>query len=338
VQGLHEHPERTLGVVPGDPQRRVAEQAVCPAQLTLREVRSRPHRGQPGEDDRIARVPRGALRHAPRPLQPPAVRPCLGGQYEPSRRGRTVGAQRGRALVGGRRGAVPAAGLRPIRGVFEVAGHALVGSGGGQREVPGPAVGVIGVRLRQRGVRRDPVHQGRTVVDGRADQRVPELQSARRHGHEAARLGGLQVPGAEGKGAGRPQERGHVPGVVGRGDEQQLPARGRERPDLVVEGVEHAARQRHHGEVGALRRDQRGQLAQRERVAVRLGDEPLPLVGGQSRAEVVEQRSGAPRVEPGEPDLRDARRHELAGVLARREEHHHPLAAEPPRGEQQRLR
>jgi hypothetical protein len=280
VQGLHEHPEGALGIVPRDAQRGVGEQAVRPAQLPLREVSACPHRGQPGEHGRITDVPGGALRQAPRPLQPAAVHPRLAGQHEPARGGLPVDAQRGRTLVGGRRRGVATPGLRPVGRLFEVGGHPLVGAGGGECQVPGPPVDVVGVCLGEGGVHRDALHQGRTVVDGRADQRVAEGQAVRRDGHEPAGLGRLQVRHAEAEGACRQQEGRDVPGVVGRGHEQHLPAPRRERPDLVVEGVEHPARQRDHADVGALRRDQRGQLPQRERVAVGLGDQPFPLVGG----------------------------------------------------------
>jgi hypothetical protein len=126
VQALHHHPERALRVVARDPQRGVGEQAVRATQLPLREVGTGPHRGQPGEDDRILDVAGGALRLTPRPLQPAAVHARLASQHDSPRRSRTVRTQRGRALVGCRRSGVPAASVRPVRGTLQVGRRALV--------------------------------------------------------------------------------------------------------------------------------------------------------------------------------------------------------------------
>jgi hypothetical protein len=144
--------------------------------------------------------------------------------------------------------------------LFQIGRHPFVRAGGRDGEVPGAPVDVTvsGIGRGQRAVGGDPLTDGRTLIDRRPHQGMPEDERAGGQRNESSFLGWLEVVDAETQFTGRAQQHRHLAGVV-RGGEQKERASGRRQgPDLVMEGVEDPAGQRHGTQLGAG--DQRRQL------------------------------------------------------------------------------
>ena len=182
---------------------------------------------------------------------------------------------------------------------------------------------------------------GRRPVDGRAGERVTEahpraeLRKPRHHRGPGGR-------GADPEPRRRaPQEHG-VAGRLGRREEQQAPAAGRQRPDPAPEHLLSAAWHRHRARqaepAGQLRDGQLPrQFDQGQRVAVRLGDDlvPYPLVDLDGQHQV---KQGA-RVRLAEAPYRQLRQpSELIAQRAGPEDQPCRLSPEAPGHERDHLR
>jgi len=113
--------------------------------------------------------------------------------------------------------------VRAVRGPLQAGRYVLVGSGGGFRAMPGPAVGIsLGIgHLGERPVNEAAIIAGRGVVDRRADERVAECHPLA----EPDQVCGLCFVGglfAEAEAAGgRPQQIRVTQGLGGSQQEQQ---------------------------------------------------------------------------------------------------------------------
>ena len=104
------------------------------------------------------------------------------------------GRQQGRALERPGRDLVGAALARALTGLLQRRRGRVVGAEGGQREMPGPAVGFgVGQGAGQSAVQLPPPVGRGVAVDGGPGERVPELDPGIVHGDQARRLGGNQV-------------------------------------------------------------------------------------------------------------------------------------------------
>ena len=169
-------------------------------------------------------------------------------------------------------------------------------------------------------------------VDGRADERMTEHHAGSER-QEAFRLGGVRGRLGDPEPLGRPPDERRIADGVARRDQQQPPRVLRKRRQPPPVALLDAGRQRRRcGEAEAARELRRGQAArqleQRQRVPVRLGDDPLEhaLVEPGGQRGLQEQ----PRVAMGQR-LDRQRRQPREGVtdLARREQEHDPLRRQP---------
>ncbi len=110
---------------------------------------------------------------------------------QPPRTRSVLRRQLGRAREVARGGGVRAASAGVERRALELGGHLLVRRDRARGEMPG-ALGAVGGR-GERGVRRAALAQRRRVVDGRAQQRMAELELATGQDDDPRRLGGLQI-------------------------------------------------------------------------------------------------------------------------------------------------
>ena len=210
-----------------------------------------------------------------------------------------IGREVGRPLEEGGRRRYATAALCPIGRAFQLAGHRLVGAERRLGAMPRPAVGV-GVRIGHLGQRAmyllPLLPRGRAVGRG-ARQRMTEPHPGAEL-DQPVRLGRRGGVGADPEHLGRTPQQGHVPDRLRRRCQEEPLRVDRERPDTPKEALLDEVRDRPG--VGTaeparqLRRGQpSGQLQQRERISIRLGDDPIadPFVQspGDHRAQ---QRTG----------------------------------------------
>ena len=226
---------------------------------------------------------------------------------------RGLGCQRGGALEEGSDGRQSAARLRPSGGALELGGDLLVGHGRRLRPVPGAAIRVelrIGC-VRQRAVDLASLVRLGRAVDRRANQRMTERHRAVER-QQAFRLDGVRGRLRDPELPRRaPQER-RVAERLGRRQEQQPPRVAREprqppREALLDPGGQRQRRRQAEpaGELGG--RQPARQLQQRERIAARLGDDPLQHRFVQPRREDgLQQRPRIPAAQRLDAELREA--------------------------------
>jgi hypothetical protein len=206
----------------------------------------------------------------------------------------------------------------------------------------------IGLRLAVGLLRERPVHLDAVAGRGRPIHRRPHQRMAKAHAaahldqpRRLRRAGGRGTDPQPRQGA--PQQRG-VAGRLG-GRRQQQPLRvTRERTDPPVVALLDAARQRPRirkpeAACQLCRHEIPRKLEQRERVATRLGDDPLPhLLVEPSLDRRGEQLPGVAVAQPPDRKLRQVR--QLRGVarLADGEHDRDRLGEQASRGEAQGLR
>ena len=326
-----------------DPLRLAHERLAGAQRVAEAHLRPRGHRAQVGLQQRVDGEPAallgelerarqlagdrgraGRLEQRPRPLVVVDVE--LPGAGEPARGGGEGGAPAG---VAGR--------------VHQRLRDAGVGHRAGGGLVPGALGAAVGERLGERAVRVAALGRARAVVDGGAHQRVVELDLAAAQREQAGRLGRLERVGGQ---AGVGERAGDHVGahrLGAGGDEQPVARRLGQRVDAAPEralerlaGAQRAEREvAPRALVGAQpARD----LAQRQRVARRRGEQLVDHRGREAVGLGGQHAARARLVEPFEPQRVEA---EVAGLdalaVAQPEQQHHALGVEPPGGEQQRL-
>jgi hypothetical protein len=247
------------------------------------------------------------------------------------------------ALQGGGRSARGTARPRPQADVLQRGGELLVLPHGRAGQVP--RAGVPRADVRERPVRGPALGLGSAVVDRRAQERMGEGQPLAGQDDHAGALGRLERRRI----GTRPEARHGVEdglqprGVARGGDEQGLQRRGGKGHDAPGERPLERRPERQRGLDGgaprALRRiEHPGDLEQRERDAARRLDQH---VRDGSREVVVrgpEQLAGGARIERADLQGRDRRRvHVPLGRGPARQQHRHTFAAQPARGEQERV-
>ena len=226
-------------------------------------------------------ISRSAAAWCGRPASQPASAAASSRRARISSAGERGGALEGR---GGGRVAAPAPG--PVRRALELLGDLGVGLGGRGGEVPGAAVGVL-LSLQQVGehlVHLLALWQARPLVDGRANQRVPELDARLSETNQPGRLGGAEGGGLDPHLPRAAQHDGGIAGVVGSGDQEEgLALRGKAARSLEKRGLERRAdrqwlgQRRPPGEL-VLAQEPR-QLEQGERVAAGALQQALSQLG-----------------------------------------------------------
>ena len=202
----------------------------------------------------------------------------LGGSEEQRSSSWRVGGELGGADEERAGGGAPSPGSRARRSRLELGRDRLVLADHRRRPMPGATVSVPSARdhRRQRGVHAAAVLGCRTLVDGRADQRMSEGQVRRQQLRGVRRC---RIVQAEPELDSDALHEDLVGTAVGRQRQQEQPCRPRLRPDLAKEpflqtrperqGVEEVRRS---GE--RLHVDRAGELGERKRVAFRLVDDP----------------------------------------------------------------
>lgn len=176
---------------------------------------------------------------------------------------------------------------------------------------------------------------------------MPEHHTRHTDADQSGPLGGREVVEACAERLQRGGQGTQLAAVVEGGHEQADPGGLGKRLDAVTEPgedpVEHRRRRAErirHRRVAAqalLGGEHRGQLHQRQRVALRLGDELVAYGRGQVRRVIGDDPSGRLGLEPPQPQLRQAAAGEVRLGLPGREHHGHALGVEPPGSEQQRV-
>jgi hypothetical protein len=213
------------------------------------------------------------------------------------------------------------------------------------RKMPGAAIGVdIGIGgLGQRPVNALSLLRRRPALYRRPHQRMSEPH-LRAELDQAPGRGGRGRVGPDAELRGRAPHQHRIPHRLSRGDEKQKPRRGRQRRQPLLEALLDAPRQcwvvgqpEPARELG--RRPATWQLEQRQRVAARLGHDPIthPLVkwaGDHSR----EQLTRITVIQPADGDFRQPLEVSLAARLAHGEHQPERLRTKTARDERQRLR
>ena len=255
--------------------------------------------------------------------------------------GRVHGQVCGALQERGRRGESTAR-LRPPGGALELRRDLLVRPCGGARPVPCAAIGIgLGIGDRgQRPVRAPAFLRRRRAVGRRAYERVAEAHQGAELAQARGRVRGRRV---DAQPSGRLEHQRRVADRLGRRDQHQPPGVVRQRLDPPPEAVLDPPGQRScPGEAEPARqsggRDLARELQQRQRVAARLGDEPVahelvkwPAQGrAQQRTRIVlVQAADRQRRQPGQL---------VRAVRAPSEHQRRRLRLEATRHEGQRLR
>ena len=225
----------------------------------------------------------------------------LGGRERSVGPPRGIARQRDRALQERSGGGQAAARLRPDGRALELQGDLLVGSRRRSGQMPGTAVRVdvpIGL-LRQCEMDRPAFLRPRRPVDGRARQRVtePRLLADR---EQPARLDVIGGRRRDAELRGRAPEQQRIAERLRRREQQQAPRVVGVRLELPDEALLDPSRetlraQQPEAARQLRRREASRQLEQRQRIAPRLGDDPVPdpLVELESHRRA-EQRAGVP--------------------------------------------
>jgi hypothetical protein len=192
---------------------------------------------------------------------------------------RGVGGQPRRVLQEGRRRRQPAARLRPAGRALELGADLLVGFRRGLGAMPGAAIRIDRriARVGQRPMRALPLLPCCGRIDGRAHQRVTEPHAGA-NVDQAVRLFRRSGPYVQPRGR-APQQR-RVANRVGGGHEEELLGLGWEGFDPLPEPLFDATGERRRSRQAEAARQlgcapAAGELQQRERVALGLGDDPV---------------------------------------------------------------
>ena len=256
-----------------------------------------------------------------------------------------VRGQLGCSLEEGGRGGDAAPALGAVGRALQLVGDRLVETGGCVCAMPCAAIRIyLGVgRLRQRAMHLLAFGHGCRPVDRRAHEWMAKAHPGPER-DQLCRLGRRDGVGPDPESLGRPPQQCDVADRLGRRGEQQPLGPRRERFEAPEEALLDLAGQRPRvGKAEAARqlggREAAGQLDQRERVAARLGDDPVadPLVEhpGQRRRE---QRTRVVVPDPLDGQLRQTGEPIRVARLADGEHHRDPLCEQAPRHERERLR
>ena len=346
--GGHTHPGRHLGVAGPDARERAGQQG-----RGLPDV--------PGDDvDQRLRPCGVGVMFVAESTRPGAIedlsglRPVTGDELGPrrleeplGRPSRVGGELRGAPQVhgrGGRAATLPRSLGRRLQGACDL----LVGAGCRRAEVPRAPIGVgfCIERLGERGVGAAAIGCRGRVVDRRADERMTELDGRRERDQAAGlRLLDRVVPRQVTDGVRGAAQEPRIAQPLGRRQQQHRPSTRVERPYPRCEqaGESLADRQgvRERSRAAKLLDRQRaGQLHERQRVAVRRGDDVVgdDLVDGSHRSygqQLVGVGSGQPaQLDPADAFEADA----VLRCLAHGDERRHAFRAESAPHERQRQR
>ncbi len=343
VEGLDQDPGSQRRAGPGEQVRALEQQPVRAPERTLAEVGEGPHVQQPGPEHGVARVGFGPGGERAGPGEVARLGGCLGRDRQPACPRRRVGAQLGGTRAGGGGSRVPAALRCLLGGPVETGGDLLVRLGGTSGAMPGAAPGVVAAlaplhRVGERPVHCQPLAERRLLVDRRPDQRVPERERLPSLPDQPGPLGRREVGGVRAERLSGAQHQARLAHIVGRGDQQQQPGSVGQPGRLAAERREQPAGQRELTGISGGGGRSGGELDQRQRIALRLGQDPV----AQRRCQVgglgVEERRRRFRRQPGEPQLGQALRGEPALAVPGRHDQRDAVLAEPARGERQRRR
>lgn len=256
---------------------------MCRKWFARTEFRSGPDQVQSGAEQWVGGLGGRAFGQAAGAVQLSGLAGGFGGRNQSADAGRRIGAQTRRALVGGDGAGVAAAAAGAIGGVLEGGGGGFVRSGRCRGQMPGAQVGVLGFGQcgGQGGVGGEALGQCRTLVDGRAQQRMTEPHGLSVAVDESGIGGGLQVRQPCAESVGGAQHRGQIVGARGGGHQQQCPGGGGESGHLAVEGDLESLCQRQRIRPARMARSRclggqyGGQLLQRKWITARLGEQPI---------------------------------------------------------------
>ena len=246
-----------------------------------------------------------------RPAEGTRAAACLGGGEHAAAPGRLACGESGRAVEQRGRLAPATPGAGSFRGMLEFGRDVLVRAGDGLSQVPGPLVGLGRANgLGEAGVDLLALGEGSPVVHGGADQRMAEANRVA-DGDELPGLGrGARLQG-EAQFLARPGEQAGIPGGVGGRGEQQGLGGGWELADLPQVTLLELAAQRYRlsrQRVAVELADGEflPDLNERQRVAPRLGDDPVGcLVAQQRPSRRREQGMSVLLRQPGQAQLRE---------------------------------
>jgi hypothetical protein len=269
-----------------------------------------------------------------------------GGQRSPGapyRIGRQLGSPLQKGSGGGQTTACPG----PVGGTLQFGGHHLVEPYGGVGAVPGSPIrihrGIGG--FGQGTVHAAPVRLRGVPVDDGTDQRMPEPHS----GTDVDQVGGFRRcsgVGTDPQPLGSPPEQGGVTDRLSGGGQHQQPRLGRQRLEATPEAFLDPAGQRTR--VRSVReseatcqlagRQSTGQLHQRQRIASRLGHEPVPdALVDDTPERHVQQGAGIAEVQTRHDEFGQAGQLIGGTGVTDREDQRHPLGQQPARHERQGL-
>ena len=206
---------------------------------------------------------------------------ALRGEERTLRPAPQIGRQLGGALVKCRARGQAAARPRSPSRVLQHGGDVLVEPGYRLSAVPGAAIRIgVGIGgLGERVVHAPALFWRASAVDRRTHERMtePHLRAESNQSDAGRRCGGVRPDAEPG---GRPQHQHRIPGRLSRRDEKQEPRRRRERRQpLPVALLDPSRHRRAAGQPEPSRelggRPATWQLKQRQRVAVRLGHDPI---------------------------------------------------------------
>jgi hypothetical protein len=267
-------------------------------------------------------VPRG-IERAPRAAAPVGCQ-CRGAFQERGRHGQ------------------PAARLGPPGRALQLLGDVLVGRERRVGAVPGTAVGIaFGIGDHGQGqMRALAFFRRRGAIDRRTQQRVAE-GNLRADLKQAVGLRGAHGLGRDTQHPGRPPQQRRLAGRLGRGYQQQPLGRGGQLLHAPPEAGFDPARQRAGkaeppGQFG--RRQFMRQLDEGQRVAARLGEDPIPHA-------VIEWPADSRREQLASGVIRQARKRQIGqpgqlvelARLALGEQQHYRLRVQAPRHEREHL-
>jgi len=252
----------------------------------------------------------------------------LGRGERAARPDRRVGREHGGAVEECRRGRVSAPGLGVGGRAFQLARDLLVGAGRRLCPVPRPAV-AVDRRVRDRGeraVRLAALRHRRRPVDGRADEGMAERHPGGRPPEQVLQRRGVRVVGGDVEQVRRAPQQGSVAERLCGRHQRQTALAGRQLTDPAPEAVLDAG-----GQTSGVVRAQAGgelgvgqtarQLQDRQRIPLRLGDDPVAHPRVQRPADDrVEQRLRVGRRQAPDRHLRDPGQREV-GIDASSGEH-----------------
>jgi hypothetical protein len=288
----------------------------------------------------------GPLEEHERPLGPPGEPGVLRRRGEPAHAIASIRRQDGGPLERQRRRRESATTARPAGRPLELVAHRRIRFHGCRGAVPGAS---IGLRLpvehvRERAVSGAPSRERRSLVDGRAHQRMAKLEPRRVHVHEPSVLRGVQRRWGGSELPRRSQDGGELARSLGGDDEEEglcLPRQGTEaRTERLLDAGAHRERIEERLSAGELRRAQhQGELEQGERVAAGSLDELLASLDGERDVGAeVDQCARRLRFESADRQLGQRGRVEASDLaFAGGEEQGDPLGAETPGDEHERF-